>query len=199
MIFVSYSWIAEKPDERVLQLVAKLRESGYQAECDVMKIQENASINFVEMMAKSLQEAEKVIIVLSEAYKKKADSFAGGVGQEYTYIISHMQQEPKKYILVSFDRDLEKVQPNFLSQRQVIFIDDDNGFNQLLCKLNYMGEYVFPDVNPHKIIPTVQIVGSKTDKTEEHHLSKGGKYNLFVSARADAWEEDSYQMERRDV
>ena len=196
MYFVSYSWIAEKPDKRVLQLVAKLRESGYQAECDVMKIQKYASINFVEMMAKSLQEAEKVIIVLSEAYKKKADSFAGGVGQEYTYIISHMQQEPKKYILVSFDRDLEKVQPNFLSQRQVIFIDDDNGFNQLLCKLNYMGEYVFPDVNPHKIIPTVQIVGSKTDKTEEHHLSKGGKYNLFVSARADAWEEDSYQMER---
>lgn len=95
MYFVSYSWIEEKPDKRVLQLVAKLRESGYQAECDVMKIQKYASINFVEMMAKSLQEAEKVIIVLSEAYKKKADSFAGGVGQEYTYIISHMQQEPK--------------------------------------------------------------------------------------------------------
>lgn len=71
MYFVSYSWIEEKPDKRVLQLVAKLRESGYQAECDVMKIQKYASINFVEMMAKSLQEAEKVIIVLSEAYKKR--------------------------------------------------------------------------------------------------------------------------------
>lgn len=70
MIFGSYSWINERPDERVLELVARLRESGYPVECDVMKMQEYASINFVEMMAQSLQEAEKVIIVLSEAYKK---------------------------------------------------------------------------------------------------------------------------------
>lgn len=136
MIFVSYSWVDEKPDQNVLQLVAKLRENGYKAECDVMKIQEQTAINFIEMMAKNLQDAEKVIVVLSEEYKKKADSFSGGVGEEYRYIISNISKERKKYILVSFERNREKVQPNFLSGNQVICLDNDKGFNQLLYKLN---------------------------------------------------------------
>lgn len=196
MIFVSYSWINEKPDERVFQLVAKLRENGYAAECDVMKIQEHSSINFREMMARNLQEAEKVIIVLSESYKKKADSFAGGVGEEYRYIISDISKETKKYVLVSFDRNLEKVQPNFLSQRQVIFLDDDNGFKQLLYKLNGIGEYLFPEINPNKTVPPIQQVGSQKDKNKDYNLFKGTRYNLFVSASEDAWEDDSYQLDR---
>lgn len=156
MIFVSYSWINERPDDRVLKLVAHLREHGYEAECDVMKIQEHASVNFIEMMTKNLQEAEKVLIVLSESYKKKADSFSGGVGEEYRYIISHISEETQKYILVSFDRNLAKVQPNFLNHRQVIFLDSSNGFNQLLYKLNNIGEYSFPEVNPNKTVPPIQ-------------------------------------------
>jgi len=75
MIFISYSWIEEKPDESVLRLVAKLRENGYNAVCDVMQVQKESAINFPEMMARNLKDADKVIVVLSENYKKKADSF----------------------------------------------------------------------------------------------------------------------------
>lgn len=196
MIFVSYSWINEKPDKKVLQLVAKMRENGYEAECDVMKIQEHSAINFVEMMTRNLQEAEKVIVVLSESYKKKADSFAGGVGAEYSYIISHISEETQKYILVSFDRNLAKVQPNFLSQRQVIFLDNENGFNQLLYKLNDIGEYSFPKVNPNKTVPPIQQISSKEYKNKESNLFTGNRYNLFVSADKNAWEGDSYLLER---
>ncbi|BDZ76436.1 toll/interleukin-1 receptor domain-containing protein [Claveliimonas bilis] len=196
MIFVSYSWINEKPDKKVLQLVAKMRENGYEAECDVMKIQEHASINFVEMMTRNLQEAEKVIVVLSESYKKKADSFVGGVGAEYRYIISHISEETQKYILVSFDRNLAKVQPNFLSQRQVIFLDNDSGFEQLLYKLNDIGEYSFPKVNPNKTVPPIQQISSKEYKNKESNLFTGNRYNLFVSADKNAWEGDSYLLER---
>ena len=169
-----------------------MRENGYEAECDVMKIQEHASINFVEMMTRNLQEAEKVIVVLSESYKKKADSFVGGVGAEYRYIISHISEETQKYILVSFDRNLAKVQPNFLSQRQVIFLDNDSGFEQLLYKLNDIGEYSFPKVNPNKTVPPIQQISSKEYKNKESNLFTGNRYNLFVSADKNAWEGDSY-------
>lgn len=198
MIFVSYSWKNEKPDEMVLQLVAKLRENGYDAECDVMKMQEYASVDFTEMMAKNLQKAEKVIVVLSESYKKKADSFVGGVGMEYRYIISHISEEIKKYILVSFDKDLVKVQPDFLSQRQVIFLDLDNdsGFEQLLRKLNDTEDYLFPKVNPNKTVPQIQKVSSKECGNSESILMCN-KYNLFVSADKNAWEGDSYKLERK--
>lgn len=198
MIFVSYSWKNEKPDEMVLQLVAKLRENGYDAECDVMKMQEYASVDFTEMMAKNLQKAEKVIVVLSESYKKKADSFVGGVGMEYRYIISHISEEIKKYILVSFDKDLVKVQPDFLSQRQVIFLDLDNdsGFEQLLRKLNDTEDYLFPKVNPNKTVPQIQKVSSKECGNSESILMCN-KYNLFVSADKNAREGDSYKLERK--
>lgn len=53
MIFVSYSRIDAKPDKNVLQLVVKMRKNGYEAQCDVTKIQEQTAINFVEMMAKN--------------------------------------------------------------------------------------------------------------------------------------------------
>lgn len=200
MIFVSYSWVDEKPDQNVLQLVAKLRENGYEAECDVMKIQEQTAINFIEMMARNLQEAEKVIVVLSEEYKKKADSFRGGVGEEYRYIIGNISLESKKYILVSFERDLEKVQPDFLSRNQVICLDKHNGFNQLLYKLNSIDEYSFPEVNPNKTIPQIQHVGANRGEAIKDNtiqaFSSCNRYNLLVSANEDAWEGDSYQLER---
>lgn len=161
MVFVSYSWIDEKPDQSVLELVAKLRKNGYEAECDVMKIQEQTSINFSEMMAKGLHEAEKVIVVLSEEYKKKADCFRGGVGEEYRYIIGNISKETNKYILVSFERKFEKVKPDFLIRNQVICLDNDEGFNQLLCKLNNMSEYTFPEVNSNKTLPPTQYVSEK--------------------------------------
>jgi|GEM_PF-990077 len=200
MIFVSYSWVDEKPDQNVLQLVAKLRENGYEAECDIMKIQEQTAINFFEMMAKNLQEAEKVIVVLSEEYKNKADSFRGGVGEEYRYIIGNISKETKKYILVSFERNLEKVQPDFLSRNQVICLHNDDGFNQLLYKLNNMGEYSFPKVNPNKTIPLIQHVSAKKGEDKKYSIiqafSNCNRYNLLVTVNGDAWEGDSYQLER---
>lgn len=200
MIFVSYSWVDEKPDQNVLQLVAKLRKNGYEAECDVMKMQEQTSINFIEMMTMNLQEAEKVIVVLSEAYKKKADSFKGGVGEEYRYIIGNISKERKKYILVSFDKNFEKVQPDFLSRNQIICLNDDDGFNQLLYKLNNMGEFSFPEVNPNKTIPLMWHISTKEEEDEKHNniqaFSSRSRYNLLVSSCEDAWEGDSYQLER---
>ena len=99
-IFVSYSWEKNEPDKEVLLLVNELRQEGYDANCDVMEIQQTTSINFGKMMAENLTEADKVIIVLSPSYKKKADSFSGGVGEEYQYIINDIKHNKTKYMLL---------------------------------------------------------------------------------------------------
>lgn len=52
------------------------------------------------MMAQSLKNADKVIIVLSEEYKEKADSFKGGVGDEYQYIIKDIKNKNKSIFLL---------------------------------------------------------------------------------------------------
>lgn len=100
---------------------------------------------------------------------------------------------------MSFDSNLKKVLPNFLSQNEVLILDDDNGFQRLLLKLNNMGEYLFPEVNPNKIVPSVQRIGLKEDKTTEYNLLKNNRYNLLVSSREDAWEGIPINWRGKDV
>jgi len=159
MIFVSYSWVESKPDGNVLNFVADLRQRGYDASCDVYFMQQEASISFAEMMADKLKNSDKVIIILTESYKSKADSFKGGVGDEYRYIITDIKNNRKKYILISFEDNLSKVVPDFLIGREVIFIDKESrNYDQLIFKLNESPEYIFPDVNPTKEMPSPKLL-----------------------------------------
>jgi len=158
-IFVSYSWIDGKPDDNALKLVAALRENNYNAVCDVLLMQEETAINFNKMMVKCLQ-ANKVIVILSEKYKEKADSFKGGVGDEYQYILEDIKKETQKYILVTFENDRDKVTPEFLRGRDVLFLDKSEIIsNDLLCKITGISIYDFPPVNPEKTL----LVSKKID------------------------------------
>lgn len=167
MVFVSYSWINEKPDFFVLELVERLRNEGINATCDVMFIQDKSSINFVQMMAEQLLNSDKVIIILSEAYKEKADSFKGGVGQEYRYIINDITNNENKYILVSKTTNFNSVLPDFLKGRQTIYVTEEKikegNIDELLHKLNNIPLYIFSPVNP------------KIKKLEPLNLSKKKK------------------------
>ncbi|ADL52350.1 SEFIR domain-containing protein [Clostridium cellulovorans] len=149
MIFVSYSWIHEEPDYNVLRFVNDLRKNGYEATCDVMYIQKENAINFPKMMAKNFKAADKVIVVLSKEYKRKADKFIGGVGQEYQYIISEIESNSNKYILVSFDKNFHEVVPDFLKGREIIFINKTNPrkYDKLFFRIRNGEEYVFDPPN----------------------------------------------------
>lgn len=70
LIFVSHAWLNSQPDQRFIEFVKFLRDNGYEAECDVMHLQQKSATHFTEMMANALRSAEKIIIVLSEKYKE---------------------------------------------------------------------------------------------------------------------------------
>ena len=159
-IFVSYSWINDVPDMKVLNLVASLRQHGYEATCDVILSQNETAINFNKMMAENLRKANKVIVVLSEKYKEKADSFSGGVGTEYEYILEDIKHNQKKYIFVSFEKERALVTPDFLLGREVLYLDNSaNPPKSLLHKINEICERIFPPVNPRKTVPIPEVVG----------------------------------------
>jgi len=161
-IFVSYSWINEKPDSNVLQFVANLRSNGYNAICDVIITQQETAIHFTEMMAEQLRTSDKVIVVLSKKYKQRADSFVGGVVSEYRYIIEDIKKEKQKYILVTFDKDRSIVTPDFLNGCEILVLDiNDVMQDALLHKLNNTGSHQFPPVNPQKIKPQLKLVTDK--------------------------------------
>ena len=179
MIFVSHAWLNEKPDEQVLSFVDFLRDNGYDAQCDVMLRQRKTAISFPEMMATSLATSEKTILMLSENYKKKADGFAGGVGEEYRYIIGDFASNSDKYILVSFDGITDNIIPDFLKGRDVIDLKKDimNGYKELFSKLSSNAIYHFSEVALHKTVPEPEAI----PKFQEQNHSVAAKYGVNIS------------------
>lgn len=84
-IFISYSWDSQEHKEWVLKLANYLIEK---AGCNVLLDQFDlaAGKELTHFMENGLEKADKVIIVLTEGYKRKADSRTGGTGFEYSLI-----------------------------------------------------------------------------------------------------------------
>ena len=155
-------------------LVAKLRESGYETKCDVMFAGDRTSIHFKQMMAENMQKSEKIVVVLSEKYKRKADAFEGGVGVEYKYILEDIDINIKKYILVSFKNSMDESEiPDFLRGREIVYLN--NSFETLLYRLDDVPEYIFPEVSKTKLKMEPSIV-STTKNFNDTFLNR--KQNL---------------------
>lgn len=103
-VAISYAWIDEAYKERVIGFVNYLRENGYDAVMDELLKQRETAIDFNEMMAKMIPNAQKVIVFLSPKYKERADGFVGGVGLEYRILLNEISRVPDKYIFVTFEK-----------------------------------------------------------------------------------------------
>ncbi len=151
-IFISYSWETKEYNELVISFVNYLRKEGFDTVCDVLKMQEEGAVHFAEMMATGLTTSKKIIILLSAGYKKKADSFEGGVGSEFRFIIEDINQQPQKYILASFESLNEELLcqnvPELLKGREIIDLksDEGDGFVKLFSKLTDVGQYYFEEI-----------------------------------------------------
>lgn len=152
-IFVTYAWGTEEDNHKVYSLVERLRIEGFNATCDVIKMQEQTAINFKEMMQKGLTQ-DKVIIVLSEGYKKKADEFKDGVGTEYRTVINDIEENENKYILVSFcevtNETLKSICPYMLKGRYVINLNKKEALNELFAKIKGEAIFEFSEVSPNE-------------------------------------------------
>lgn len=159
-VFVTYSWGDEKHNQRVMSFTNLLRLNGFDADVDRSISAQESAVNFEVMMTKNILSSHKVIIILSEEYKKKADNFQSGVGKEYQYILSTIDSEKTKYILVSFVKlvpeNLNKVTPLGFKSREVVdlTVDEQNGFKKLFSKLRDSGTLKFDPVA--NSLPTVQ-------------------------------------------
>nr|WP_253198338.1 toll/interleukin-1 receptor domain-containing protein [Clostridium gasigenes] len=171
-VFVTYSWGSDAENGKVYSLVALLREKGFHADCDIEKMQEKTSLNLKQMMQEGLQ-YEKVIVVLSEDYKKKAEGFMGGVGTEYRVILNDMADNPNKYIFVAFNEITNEypnnILPIMLKGTYVLNLIEDSkvGFNELFAKLQNKSTIMFPNVADSKpeikseIIKPLSFLGSR--------------------------------------
>lgn len=153
-IFVSYSWDSEEHKANVRAFTNELRNQGLHAEMDDSLKQNETAIDFYKMMHKWITDSDKVIIVLSSGYKRKANSFVSGVGNEYSKIIKEINNYPKKYILVSFEGISDDITPLELQGREIIDLSPaqrNRFFKTLLRKLFDIHEFKFDEVSEKEL------------------------------------------------
>lgn len=150
-VFIGYAWESDDHNERVISFVEFLRNEGYNASMDRMKSQEETAINFNQMMVQSLNDSDKVVVILSPKYKQKADKFEGGVGMEFNMILEDIKSKANKYVFVSFGSNhLGEIVPNGIAGREVLDLkkdQDEHAFNGLFAKLQTLNTIPFSDVS----------------------------------------------------
>ncbi len=149
-IFVSYAWENSDHQERVTSFVDMLRSMGFDAKMDTMLTQEYPDID--KLMTYGLR-CDKIIIVLSPEYKRKADEASGGVWKEFKMIADDLEKNPQKYIFVSFEEfseDLkEKISPKLIGNRWVVDLHKgrDDNYNELVAFIKEEQIYPIKKVN----------------------------------------------------
>jgi hypothetical protein len=150
-VFVTYAWENEEENDKVISFVNFLREKGFEASMDLKESQESTATNFNQMMIANLQQSDKVIVVLSEKYKDRADKGVGGAGFEFSMIMEDIKTKVNKYIFVTFGKkDLPKVTPFGIAGRDILDLkkdQDEYDFNLLFARLHSITTIKFSEVN----------------------------------------------------
>jgi len=129
-VFISYSWDSPEHKEWVLKLANYLIEK---AGCAVLLDQFDlaAGKELTHFMENGLEKADKVIIVLTEDYKKRADDRQGGTGFEYSLIsqgLYDLQANNDKFIPILRQGKKAISAPIFLGTKIYHSMKDDSKF-----------------------------------------------------------------------
>lgn len=118
---------------------------------------QSESSSFTKTMNDGLL-SDKVIVVLSKSYKRKAESTKGGVGSEYLVISEDLHNKPRKYIFVSFqhltDNLISQITPIMYVGIQILDLTKKENHNTLFAKLENENIYDMSPVN--KNLPKIK-------------------------------------------
>ena len=138
-IFISYSWDSEEHKTWVLSLAQRLIGDGVDITLDQFDMR--LGTNLTHYMENSMKESDRVIIIMTENYKLKADGRKGGVGYEYSIINSEIykNQLEHKFIPILCSGTFEKSTPTFLKSYIVLDMTSkekfEKAYNQLIRDL----------------------------------------------------------------
>jgi len=126
--------------------------------------------------------------------KKELINLRGGVGTEYNLIIKDIEDNPNKYILVSFDEISKEIIPLSFKSREILDLRNPENFNKLDSKLQDKELIHFSEVGSKKPevktvkIPALQITNKSDRKGNLIELENGvykddntGKLSLSIT------------------
>ena len=136
-VFISYSWDSKEHQEWIHYLANRLRAKGIVADMDIFETQQK-STHLHRMMVEKVRDSDFVIIVLTENYAKKADTFEGGVGFETQLALPLIMENPNKLIpIMLHSGDYTKVFPYHLKGQHAIDFSNEEEFEENFEELIY--------------------------------------------------------------
>lgn len=152
-VFISYSHDSELHKEWVLKLASDLRTNGVDATLDRWDLIPGQDVS--AFMQKGIVAADRVLLICSEDYVKKAEEGIGGVGYERLIITAEVVQsiDTKKFIpIVRNNKTAIKV-PSFLGPRLYIDFSEDVSYRarheELLRELLGVPTLIKPPLGPN--------------------------------------------------
>ena len=134
-VFISYSH--DSPDHRrwVSELGAKLRHNGIDAILDQWDLGPGDDVT--QFMERGIIESDRVLVVCTDQYVRKANAAEGGVGYERMIVTAQLVQDlgTNKFIPIIRQTSGREQTPTFLGTRVYIDFRNDNQFDEEFDKL----------------------------------------------------------------
>lgn len=134
VVFISYCWDCEEHKEWVRKLAKDLDEAGFEVKWDE-KQRLGTELNY--FMEQGIKKANKVLMIVTPEYKKKADSRKNGVGKEVSLIADYLMdnQNATKFIPVIRKGNRDTSFPMCLGNRKGLNMVNDDEYAQKLEEL----------------------------------------------------------------
>ena len=161
-VFISYSHDSKEHKQWVLELGEKLVDNGVDVILDQWDLRLGA--DRTRFMERGVRESERVLVICTDSYVRKANAGEGDVGYEVQIVTSQLVKDlgTDKFIPVIRQVSGEEKTPTCLETRVSIDFTDDNQFeekfNELLHELHQVPIIEKPPLgkNPFAQLPSGQ-------------------------------------------
>jgi len=170
-IFISYSH--DSPDHKkwVGELASRLVKNGINVILDQWDL--GLGDDIAKFMEKSVTESDRVLMICTETYVRKADEGKGGVGYEAMIVSGELVRDlgTSKFIPVVRQKDDNSVLPKSVSTRFYVDLNDnqnlDEQFELLLRKLHEVPAFQKPQLgkNPFQLPSGTEVPAEPNSST----------------------------------
>lgn len=159
LVFLSYSHDSREHRLWVADLAARLRSKGVEVILDQLDLSPGEDIT--AFMEQGLAAADRVLVICTDEYTRKANAGEGGVGYEKMILTAELFRDlgTTKFIPVLRDRNSGEPMPRFMGTRKYIDLsdpDDTASFDELLRELHRVPTATRPPLgrNPFASLPS---------------------------------------------
>lgn len=133
-MFISY--VHDKKHDPWVNQLAKDLSDDFKV---VIDTQWPLGSELTRLMEKSVRECDKVLLILTPAYKEKADNRTTGAGYETALITSELYRDTSKikFIPIVREGDFKSSYPDYLGSRNGLDMTDKVDYAEALQKLKY--------------------------------------------------------------